>query len=96
MIFSLIRFHQALTIVINFAIVTLKLKRIKTVAELLLLLLLLLLFFCRRTSFLPFFFCFCFLGFFIFIFLTFRVLNDLVLKLKSLGQDTGETYDWHF
>lgn len=62
MIFSLIRFHQALTIVINFAIVTLKLKRIKTVAELLLLLLLLL-FFCRRTSFLPSFFVFVFWGF---------------------------------
>ena len=62
MIFSLIRFHQALTIVINFAIVTLKLKRIKTVAELLLLFLLLL-FFCRRTSFLPSFFVFVFWGF---------------------------------
>ena len=61
MIFSLIRFHQALTIVINFAVVTLKLKRIKTVAELLLLLLLL--FFCRRTSFLPSFFVFVFWGF---------------------------------
>ena len=95
MIFSLIRFHQALTIVINFAIVTLKLKRIKTVAELLLLLLLL--FFFLPPDFIsPFFFWFCFLGFFIFIFLTFRVSNDLVLKLKSLGQDTGETYDWHF